>query len=80
DELQPKVLEKRLLGLQRVEEAPEAVAERLNAKIAAATRPLAEKAAVAVSERRRAAEMTKTAQSMQERLKTAEKVATAFTK
>lgn len=79
-ELQPKVLEKRLLGLQRVEEAPEAVAERLNAKIAAATRPLAEKAAVAVSERRRAVEMTKTAQSVQERLKTAEKVAAAFTK
>lgn len=60
-------------------EAPEAVAERLNAQIRKATQPLAENAAVAVQERRRAAEMSKTAQTLQERLKTTEKALERFT-
>jgi len=54
------------LGMNSHYETAEGVAERLNAKVAQAVAPIAQNAAVAVQERRRAAEMTRTARTLQD--------------
>lgn len=68
DQVRPQVLEKKWFGLVRIEETPEAVAERLAAQVAAAVQPVAEMAATNRQDRRRADEMKKTAQTLGKRL------------
>ncbi|RCL02113.1 MAG: hypothetical protein JSC188_000435 [Candidatus Tokpelaia sp. JSC188] len=72
-ELKPQILEKRMLGLVRIEETQTDIANRLNTKIAKAVQPIAAKAAVSRQEHRRAEQTQKTAHILQERLKIAQK-------
>lgn len=73
EDLRPRVVKK---GLVRdVRETQEEVAERLTEGMRALWRPVAKRADVAVSERRRAAELAQTARDTAEALKTAQEAA-----
>lgn len=66
--LQPRTLEKRLLGLQRVEETPEMVAERLTKAVRAGYEPAVRAAAVVRQEREKARQAHETARELRDRL------------
>lgn len=68
------------LGMISHYETAEGVAERLTAKVAQAVAPLAQNAAVAVQERRRAAEMTRTARTLQDAKKSLQERLDGFLK
>lgn len=70
DELKPQKVKGQTLA-ERVfgaVETPEGVAQRINAKVGEAVRPMAERASVSAQERRRAKELHKTALEQQKRL------------
>lgn len=67
--LQPRTLEKRLLGLQRVEESPEMVAERLTKAVRAGYEPIVTAAAGARQEREKAKQAQEVARDLRERLR-----------
>jgi Plasmid recombination enzyme len=78
EELKPRIIEKRFLGLVHTEETAEGVADRLTEKIEKLIQPFVENASIALSERTRSIEMRNTALGFQKKLKAVEARLNAF--